>query len=120
MMTDRLPVFVFGTLRRGHENHCYLEGRYERVLSGTLEGFARVASSHGYPLIDRDESESVEGELYFLSENSYEEAMIDLDHLEGLPPGELIGEWYQRTVVKVRTSEREYSAWAYVKPNLNR
>lgn len=115
-MTERLPVFVFGTLRRGHENHGILAGRFEKALPATLRGYARVPSSHGYPLIDACEGESVEGELYFLSEQTRDETMIALDVLEGLPPGELVGEWYERVQVSVTTDDGDYLAWVYVKP----
>src|SRR6056297_1897333 len=115
-MTERLPVFVFGTLRSGHENHGILAGRFEKVLPATLRGYARVPSSHGYPLIDTREGQSVEGELYFLSEQTRDETMIDLDDLEGLSPGELVGEWYERLQVSVTTDVGDYLAWVYVKP----
>jgi len=115
-MTERLPVFVFGTLRRGHENHGILAERFEKVLPATLKGYARVPSSHGYPLIDAREGESVDGELYYLIAETYVETMIDLDNLEGLPPGKLVGEWYERIQVAVTTDDGDYLAWVYVKP----
>ncbi|MDC0274416.1 hypothetical protein OAK91_06760 [Planctomycetaceae bacterium] len=42
--------------------------------------------------------------------------MTDIDELELLPPGTLIGEWYERTTVSVSMADREFTAWAYVKP----
>ncbi|MBD3676622.1 MAG: gamma-glutamylcyclotransferase [Planctomycetaceae bacterium] len=115
-MNDQLPVFVFGTLRHGRENHHLLAGRFERFLVATLSDYQRVPSTHGYPLIDVREGESVEGELYFLSEETRRETMIDLDHLEGLPPGGLVGEWYERVKRVVATEEGDFLAWVYVKP----
>ena len=115
-MTELLPVFVFGTLRSGHENHHILAGRFDKCLVAILHGYQRVPSSHGYPLIDTCEGKNVEGELYFLSEETRSETMVDLDHLEGLPPGELVGDWYERIRVSVSTDDGDFLAWVYVKP----
>jgi gamma-glutamylcyclotransferase (GGCT)/AIG2-like uncharacterized protein YtfP len=114
-MTVRLPLFVFGTLRSGQCNHHYLSGRYTQRLQARLYGYARVALFK-YPMIDVREDGCVTGELFFLTEDIYEQVMVEIDELEMLPPGEMIGEWYERKVVTVSTSEGEFQAWAYVKP----
>ena len=56
------------------------------------------------------------GELFFLPDASYDQILAACDKLESLPPGELIGEWYERKVVTVSTEEGEFKAWVYVKP----
>ena len=115
-MTQRLPMFVFGTLRLGESNHFLLENKYARRLTAELTDYVRVESELGYPMIDQQTGQKVNGELYFLTEERYDQTMMELDELEMLPPGELIGEWYQRLTVTVTTSEGDFTAWAYVKP----
>lgn len=108
----QLPLFVFGTLRRGECNHGYLEGAYDRVLSARLLGFTRVA-----PLMIAREADSlVDGELFFLTPMTYEATLSGCDRLEELPIGGLIGHEYRRIVVRVQTDSEEFIAWAYACP----
>ncbi len=109
---DRLPLFVFGTLRLGHENHHYLDGHYEQMLAASLHGYVRL-----HPLmIARQEGGVVEGELYFLADDEYEATLAGCDELEELPPGELVGRDYERKRVIVTTVSGPFEAWAYVQP----
>ena len=109
---DCLPLFVFGTLRRGQRNHHLLDGRYERVLPARLRGFAKIELL----MIARENGACVEGELYFLRRDLYAETMCDCDHLEGIRPGNEVGPEYRRLRVTVETAEGNISAWAYVHP----
>jgi gamma-glutamylcyclotransferase (GGCT)/AIG2-like uncharacterized protein YtfP len=110
--SDCLPLFVFGTLRRGHENHHYLAGHFERMLPANLPGYARV-----HPLmIAPNLSGLIDGELYILKLDKYEATLAGCDELEGIPPGKLAGHEYQRKRVTVETSEGPVIAWAYVQP----
>lgn len=106
-----IPLFVFGTLRRGHENHHYLDGFYDRMLSAVLPGYARVAPL----MIDRCDGAEVVGELYFLTESRYEQTLAGCDALEEIPPGTLIGHEYERRRVRVMADETAIDAWAYVR-----
>ncbi|WP_197440027.1 gamma-glutamylcyclotransferase family protein [Calycomorphotria hydatis] len=112
-MNKRLPLFVFGTLRRGEVNHHYLAGRYERMIPATLAEYAVVDEL----MIDRVPGEKVSGELYFLRTDIYDDTMRHCDDLEEIPPGEIKGEWYERREVVVDTAEGEVTAWAYVAPD---
>lgn len=116
---DRLPLFVFGTLRQGQENHHYLAGRFERVLEAKLANFRRATAAHGYFVAVPAAGESISGELYFFSPYHYDAVLRDVDLLEDLPPGKLIGEYYQRAAVTVETSEGGLTAWAYIDPAAN-
>ena len=117
-MNDRLlPLFVFGTLRRGEANHHYLEGRYERCLPAELREFARGTTAHGFPAAVPAPSGRILGELFFLRANVYAETLARCDALEDLPPGTLVGSYYQRAQVQVRTADRAFTAWAYVDPS---
>ena len=110
---DYLPLFVFGTLRRGQCNHYLLEGRYERMLPAHLPGFSKIELL----MIAREDGESVDGELYFLRRDSFDETMAACDRLEGIPPGRDFGPEYRRLRVTVETAEGERVAWAYVHPD---
>lgn len=113
---ERLPLFTFGTLRRGEENHHYLAGRFERVLDATLPNFRRAIAAHGYPAATPAKGDSISGELYFFSPYQYDDVLRDCDALEDLPPGKLVGEYYQRAALPVETVEGTITAWAYIDP----
>ena len=111
-MTERSPLFVFGTLRSGQCHHNLIYGRYDKRLQARLYGYGRV----GKLMIEERENDAALGELFFLTEATYDQVMAACDELESIPPGELIGEWYERKRVTVSTEEGEFEAWAYVKP----
>lgn len=108
-----LPLFVFGTLRRGECNHGYLAGRFDRVQPAWLPGFARVAPL----MIAREAGSVVDGELFFLTPADYESTLSDCDQLEELPHNCLIGDEYRRIAVRVQAEVGETVAWAYVRPD---
>ncbi len=109
----QLPLFVFGTLRRGECNHHYLAGRYDRVLVARLPGFVRVE-----PLMIARQSDSVvDGELFYLTPATYFATLRECDSLEELPLGSLIGHEYRRIAVRVQTGSGEIIAWAYACPD---
>jgi gamma-glutamylcyclotransferase (GGCT)/AIG2-like uncharacterized protein YtfP len=110
---QQLPLFVFGTLRRGESNHGYLAGAYDRVLSARLLGFARVAPL----MIARDTDSVVDGELFFLAPATYEATLSGCDRLEELPIDDLVGHEYRRIAVHVQTDSGEFIAWAYARPD---
>ena len=109
---EQLPLFVFGTLRRGKSNHHYLQLRYDRALHARLPDYAIVESL----MIDRVPGKSVTGELFFLTAARYQETLDGCDDLEGIAPGSLRGEWYERRRVTVEADHRQWTAWAYVRP----
>jgi gamma-glutamylcyclotransferase (GGCT)/AIG2-like uncharacterized protein YtfP len=110
----QLPLFAFGTLRRGECNHHYLAGHYERVLAARLPDFARVAELS----IDRRLGAEVPGELFFLNPARYAITLRDCDRLEELPPRQLIGLDYRRLPVRVQTTAGDFVAWAYTRPDV--
>lgn len=115
---DELPLFVFGTLRRGEENHHYLAGRYDRMLPGAVRGFRRGIARHGFPsMLTATADEQVTGELFYLSPHSSVETLRRCDDLEDIPHGTLVGEYYRRAEVQVETADGPILAWAYIDPS---
>lgn len=113
---SQLPLFVYGTLRRGESNHHFLQGTYERCLPATLPDYAKGVAGHGYPLAMPRSGASVEGEVFFIRSEIYGATLARCDRLEDLPPGQLVGEFYQRATVTVETEFGPISAWAYTGP----
>jgi len=111
-VAEMLPLFAFGTLRRGEVNHHYLAGRYERVLTARLPDYANV----GPLMIDRSPGSSVAGELFFLRVGTYAATMADCDELEGITPRMSRYASYERRRVRVLTHQGAFDAWAYVRP----
>ena len=109
---EQLPLFVFGTLRKGHCNHHYLDGHYTRVIPANLRDYQRLHEL----MIARYTGGVVDGELYFLKPDEYAATMAGCDELEEIPRGQLTGHEYQRKEVVVWTSEGPISAWVYVHP----
>ena len=107
------PLFVFGTLRYGHQNHHFLENRYVERIPASLPGYRRVAEL----MIDRDPKGRVEGELFLLDPGRYAETLAGCDGLEEIPPGQLSGSEYERRLVVVETTSGRCQAWAYVRPD---
>jgi gamma-glutamylcyclotransferase (GGCT)/AIG2-like uncharacterized protein YtfP len=105
-----LPLFVYGTLRRGQCNHHYLHGKYERRLTAKLPGFHRI-----HPImVVKHPTASVQGELYFIKPELYRAVMQACDVLEELYPGQTVGPDYRRLSFPVDTEEGTFQAWAYV------
>jgi len=111
-----LPLFTFGTLRRGERNHHYLEGTYDRWLPATLRDYGRIVAPHGWPAIGPVIGQEVAGELFFVRQPVFIETLANCDILEELPPGQLIGPHYERKQVVVETVDGNFPAWAYVDP----
>lgn len=111
---SRLPLFVFGTLRRGHRNHHYLEGKYASVVPANLRGYHRLHEL----MIAPATGGVVDGELFELTPEIYDETLAGCDELEEIPPGQLVGHEYERRLVSVETNKGSIQAWAYVQPSI--
>ena len=111
-----LPLFVFGTLRRGESNHHCLAGRYDSWLPATLHDFKRTTAAHGFPQVAPSPGDRVSGELFFIRRAEFAESLHRCDILEDIPPGQLVGPYYQRAQVVVETAEGNVTAWAYIDP----
>ncbi|MER5478169.1 gamma-glutamylcyclotransferase family protein [Streptomyces sp. NPDC002734] len=126
--TERLPVFVYGTLRPGGLYHpSYLLGRTTAEEPATLRGVV-LHEGPGYPYaLEEDGAEPgagraadvepgvVRGDLVTLAEVGYERVLDALDQLEEYRPGDP-SSLYLRAVREV-TRTRDGAtvlAWVYL------
>ena len=95
-MTTR--VFVYGTLKRGKENHHWLAGqRFEK--EARTKPLYRMFDMGGYPALIRDESGvAVEGEIWQVDEAG----LTRLDVLEDIDGGE-----YERVLIELEEGRVE-------------
>ncbi|WP_210589407.1 gamma-glutamylcyclotransferase family protein [Streptomyces sp. GESEQ-35] len=89
MSSERLPFFVYGTLRPGEPNHdLFLRGRTEAEEPGRLTG-AVLYDGPGYPYAVEDAAGGVVyGELVTALPEAYGELLAALDQLEEYAPGD--------------------------------
>jgi gamma-glutamylcyclotransferase (GGCT)/AIG2-like uncharacterized protein YtfP len=111
-----LPLFVFGTLRRGHSNHHFLQGRFERCEPARVEGFRRGVAGHGFPAALPAPGEAIDGELFWIAPAQFDAVLRDIDQLEDLPTDALVGPYYRRAKVLALWQDGAVIAWAYVAP----
>lgn len=117
-MTPRhLPFFLYGTLLPGERNHRLLVGRTvsaawtPAVLTGAL-----LFHGPGYPYAATDPAGTgtVRGEVAVLAEDTYGEALAELDLLEDYVPGDPAN-LYERAALAVRTEDGDnVTAWVYL------
>ncbi|MFI6087035.1 gamma-glutamylcyclotransferase family protein [Streptomyces sp. NPDC051218] len=86
---ERLPFFVYGTLRPGEPNHdVHLRGSVEAEPPALLPG-AVLYEGPGYPyLVEAPEGGPVRGELITPLPSAYDRVIADLDVLEDYAPGD--------------------------------
>ena len=75
-------LFVYGTLKRGHQNHAYFLNKAGFLGEAeTIERFC-LKDLGAYPaVLDNSKVSTIKGELF----NVNEEEMQNIDHLEGYP-----------------------------------
>ena len=93
-----MRLFVYGSLRRGRENHDELDGA-EYVGPARTEPRYRLVQQEGYrALIEGDRT--IEGELYDVDE----EMMSRLDEFEG--------NGYRRSTVALADGSNAFAYWS--------
>ena len=100
-------LFVYGTLRRGFENHeAYLQDAQFLGRAVTKNKFALFLGD--FPYLNKIPAvSSIVGEIYRVDEQT----LAHIDCLEGHP------EEYHRELITVVTEQgTEYSAWTYFYP----
>jgi gamma-glutamylcyclotransferase (GGCT)/AIG2-like uncharacterized protein YtfP len=108
---DQLPLFVYGTLRRGQENYWLMRGNTVSEVPATIEQMA-LYSLRAYPMMVEGNS-VVYGELVTIHPRVYWRLLADLDQLEGYRPGE--DSRFRRAERCVRTEGGStLLAWVYL------
>jgi len=108
---DQLPLFTYGTLRRGQENYMLLRGNTLAEIPARIAGVA-LYSLRAYPmLIDGDGT--AHGDLMTLHPRIYSRLIADLDQLEGYYPDR--ESRFVRAQRVVRTEGgADVLAWVYI------
>ncbi|CAM5716247.1 Gamma-glutamylcyclotransferase OS=Streptomyces alboniger OX=132473 GN=CP975_11085 PE=4 SV=1 [Streptomyces alboniger] len=115
MSAQKLPFFVYGTLRPGEPNHdLFLRGRTRSEEPGRLNG-AVLYEGPGYPYAVEEHGGVVYGEVVTALPEAYGELLVALDRLEEYVPGDprSLYERVEREVV-LDGDGRAVPAWVYV------
>ena len=116
-ISERLPFFVYGTLRTGEENwSIFLKGRTEQEIPAALPGHRMFVDEFPF-FMDSPDCSRVTGNLVFPKEALYGQVMEDLDGLEQYDPESGTG-WYLRVVREVQYVDetgclQRVKAWVY-------
>jgi len=110
---EKLPVFVYGTLRSNQPNFVYyLQDKVTVVQPGYLEG-GLLYDFGPFPglVVTGETSQRVQGELMFLDQARYDEIMNDLDYLEDCK-----NQVYLRREIEIQAAQATTTtrAWVYV------
>lgn len=102
-MEQKHLVFVYGTLRKDHDNHHLLKDAHSYGTGATEASFAMYQIS-GYPYITSSEARyPIVGEMYAVDDYTLKE----LDCMEGHP------RYYKRRETPVIVDGEPYAAWIY-------
>ncbi|RSL32418.1 gamma-glutamylcyclotransferase [Salibacterium salarium] len=83
-MNEKLPVFVYGTLRKGlHNYENILEGQTTNEIAATTVGSLYAVSHESFPCLVKEGKTVIQGEIMCIKEDRYEEILKKLDALEG-------------------------------------
>lgn len=116
-MTERLPFFVYGTLRPGAGNYLWtFAGHTTHETAGQVLG--AVLHDNGafpYMLLTGEPADTVTGDLLTVTDTAFSQVLTRLDRLEGYEPG-ATDNYYDRVVVDVHTADpdRPTRAYAYI------
>jgi len=101
-------LFVYGSLKKGFDNHSLLEKSTKRLgRASTVGKFAMYEDSFGnYPYLVKKPITKVDGELY---EIKRKELLDKIDEFEGAP------DYYQRKKIKVKTHHGISFAYTYIR-----
>ncbi len=112
---ERLPFFVYGTLRPGGVHHAWaLRGRTEAEEPARIAG-ALLYEGPGYPYAVAGPADAVvHGALITPRDADYDDVLTTLDRLEGHTPG-ASGNLYERVAAEaVRPAGGAKRAWVYL------
>ncbi|MDF1565296.1 MAG: gamma-glutamylcyclotransferase [Deltaproteobacteria bacterium] len=101
-------IFVYGSLRKGFHNHCFLTGPGVRELGPAMTDELYAMYAERIPYVVKDEPVTpIRGEVYAVDPETLER----LDSLEEHP------RWYRRQEITVTLDNGEsVTAWLYFCP----
>lgn len=101
-------LFVYGTLKQGRSNSCYLEDSEFLGDYFTDNNYSLVVS--GLPFLVKRKGKGVKGELYKINSDT----LRAIDRLEGHPS------FYKRELITVKSFEdgTEIEAYTYIHPDI--
>jgi len=112
---DRLPVFVYGTLRPDFVNAHIWEGRgYAKYDGKSRIDNHKLVSNGGFPYCIPHEGSTTYGCLIVPSVDQYDYVLASMDSLEGVPVH------YTRETVAVTCPDGIIMAWVYIPANPSR
>ncbi|MFI9081391.1 gamma-glutamylcyclotransferase family protein [Streptomyces sioyaensis] len=112
---ERLPFFVYGTLRPGEANYARtLRGRTAAEEPAHIRG-ALLYDGPGFPYATAGPADAVvHGALVLPREGAYDEVCAALDRLEGYVPGDPANLYEREHTEAVRADGRTVRAWVYL------
>jgi gamma-glutamylcyclotransferase (GGCT)/AIG2-like uncharacterized protein YtfP len=113
---EKLPFFVYGTLRSGQSNFYLLDGRTQRIRSAYVDGYALYCLGTYPSMLPYDTPRArVYGEVVTPMAHRYEAVMQALDRLEDYDPANPDASWYYRITHDVHlNASRTVRAWLYL------
>ncbi len=111
---ERLPFFVYGTLKPGHGNYRrLLAGRTLGEVAASLAG-AALYTEGPYPFLVWEEGSTVQGVVVTVPEARYAAMLRELDDLEDYTPGGGEANLYERIACEVQTAQGSLRVWLYL------
>ncbi|MEV0599636.1 gamma-glutamylcyclotransferase family protein [Streptomyces sp. NPDC050315] len=112
---ERLPFFVYGTLRPGEANHAWaLRGRTAAEQPALIHG-ALLYDGPGYPYAIQGPADAVvHGHVITPAEGAYDEVLAVLDRLEGYTPGAPDNDYDRVVCEAVLPDGATVRAWVYL------
>jgi gamma-glutamylcyclotransferase (GGCT)/AIG2-like uncharacterized protein YtfP len=114
----QLPVFVYGTLRPGEANHCWLLAEVMAAAErAVLPGHQLYGTGMAFPYVTPATApgRQVVGDLLTLDPDAYPEVLERLDALEGYRPERPEAHsHYLRQKVTVLVADQPRQAWVYL------
>lgn len=104
-------LFVYGSLKKGFDNHRILEKSAKRLgKAKTVSKFGMFEDSFGnYPYLISEPIYKIEGELYKINRK---ELLEKIDEFEGAP------DYYQRKKIRVQSHHGIKFAYTYLRENI--
>ncbi|MGW3007610.1 gamma-glutamylcyclotransferase family protein [Streptomyces sp. NPDC001219] len=113
--TERLPFFVYGTLRPGEVNYGPTLGGRTAAEEPARIGGALLYDGPGYPYATAGPADAVvHGALIRPRDTDYDEVCTLLDRLEGYTPGDPRNHYERVATEAVCPDGRTVRAWVYL------